>query len=182
MVEKKNRSVKEVIQNWREKSSFLSQGMIEKFIKEKSFKTATSGTVKLFLRQGLIQSLPKGTTVGMLSHIIFVFVENTKVVKNIYHRKIPLRDGMEDIGQRSLSLLGGLLSIGNGTLVGGALGGIVGMKIPILGNWSILLGGFVGSAFGYALGSKLGHLLFFPLKKIYSSVIHVFKDWHRKKK
>lgn len=162
--------------------SFLkNKKSIRNFIKEKTIKTATSGTVKLFLRQGFIQSLPKGTTAGMFSHVVFVLIENSKVVKSILRKEISLGDGLEDITQRSLSLMGGLISIGNGTLLGGALGAMLGLTIPYLGNWSILLGSFIGSAIGYAIGSKLGHLLFYPLKRIWSCVFLKKLSLFRKK-
>lgn len=156
---------------WKEK--VFTKGRIKKFIKEKSIKTATSGTVKLFLRHGFIQNIPKGTTVGMFSHIFFVLFENIKEATKIFRKEITFKHGLENIGQHSLSLLGGLLSIG----LGGTLGSIIGLMLPILGNWSIALGGILGSAIGYAIGSKLGHLFFFPIKKICTLTLAWIKNW-----
>lgn len=140
------------------------------FLKEKSIKSITTGSLHIALKSGLLHTIPKGTTAGMLGHIAWCFYEIGKLWYKIIKKEISPKNGLDLILECSISLLIGLLTISSGTFQGLVIGTMIGIQFPYLGRWSIGLGSLIGGAVGYMFGAKIGSFLYHHLKKMTKSI------------
>lgn len=125
-------------------------------------KAATAGALKVGVEKGIISVIPKGTPATVLANIAFVAIEDAKVIGKIFMGDISIKEGIEKIGQTTVSTAAGLLTMGKGVAVGAAIGTVFG---PI----GTAIGGFVGGTVGYLAGSKTGDILVKGAKKLCNS-------------
>lgn len=112
-------------------------------------KSAITGAIKVGAEKGLIRFVAKGTPAGRIANVVFVGVENAKIMYKIATGKIPAEEGLNRMEEVTISTAGGLLAMTKGASLGAAWGTVFG---PI----GTAVGGFVGGTVGYMAGSAVG--------------------------
>lgn len=97
--------------------------------------------------------IPKGTPLSTISNIAFVAVENIKVLGKVATGDLTASEGLEKMGQTTVSATAGLVAMRKGAAIGGAVG-------ILLGPVGTAVGGFIGGSIGYMAGSKVGKAVF----------------------
>lgn len=124
-------------------------------------KTVTAGTLQVAIRQGIIKGIPVATPAGVIANIACVGIENVKILGKIASGEISTTKGLDQMGRVTTSMVGGLVTMGEGASIGAAIGSIGG---PIGG----VIGGLVGGTIGYFAGSKVGDMVYSGAKKVAS--------------
>lgn len=122
-------------------------------------KSAAAGAIKVGIEKDIIKVIPKRTPLSTITNIAFVAVENTKVLGKVAAGELTASEGLEKMGQTTVSATAGLVAMGKGAAIGGAVG-------TLLGPVGTAVGGFIGGSIGYMAGSKVGKAVFEGAKKI----------------
>ena len=122
-------------------------------------KSAAAGAIKVGVEKDIIKVIPKGTPLSTISNIAFVAVENIKVLGKVATGDLTATEGLEKMGQTTVSATAGLVAMGKGAAIGGAVG-------TFLGPVGTAVGSFIGGSIGYMAGSKFGKAVFEGAKKI----------------
>lgn len=122
-------------------------------------KSAAAGAIKVGVEKDIIKVIPKGTPLSTISNIAFVAVENIKVLGKVATGELTASEGLEKMGQTTVSATAGLVAMGKGAAIGVAVG-------TLLGPVGTAVGGFIGGSIGYMAGSKVGKVIFEGAKKI----------------
>lgn len=122
-------------------------------------KSAAAGAIKVGVEKDIIKVIPKRTPLSTISNIAFVAVENIKVLGEVASGELTASEGLEKMGQTTVSATAGLVAMGKGAAIGGAVG-------TLLGPVGTAVGGFIGGSIGYMAGSKVGKAVFEGAKKI----------------
>jgi len=112
-------------------------------------KAAMAGALKVGSEKELITCIPKGTPTSQIADVVYVGVEDAKVVQKIATGELTLKEGTTEIQTTTVSAVAGLAASVKGTEVGAAIG-------TVLGPVGAAVGGFVGGTVGYMAGSKVG--------------------------
>lgn len=132
-------------------------------------KAATAGAIKVGVEKQIIKVIPKGTPASTIANIVFVAIENAKVLDKMMTGELSLKEGIEKIEQTTVATTAGLLAIGKGvTIIGAAAGAIFGLV-------GASIGGFVVGTVCYMAGSKLGETVVKGAQKIRDGVVKVAK-------
>lgn len=131
-------------------------------------KAAAAGAIKVGVEKKIIKVIPKGTPASTIANIVFVAVEDAKVVGKILTGELSLKEGIEKIEQTTVATAAGLVTMGEGTAIGAAAGAIFG---PV----GVAIGGFVGGTVGYMAGSKVGETIVKGAQKIRDCAVNVTK-------
>ena len=122
-------------------------------------KSAAAGAIKVGVEKDIIKVIPKGTPLSTISNIAFVTVENVKVIGKVATGELTASEGLEKMGQTTVSATAGLMAMGKGAAIGASVG-------TVLGPVGIAVGGFIGGSIGYMAGSKVGTAVYEGAKKI----------------
>lgn len=122
-------------------------------------KAAAAGAVKVGVEKGIITVIPKGTPAGTIANIVYVAVEDVKVIGKMVTGEYPLKEGLDKLEQTTVAVAGGLVAMGKGAEVGAAIG-------AVLGPVGAAVGGFIGGTVGYMAGSKAGEAVVKAHQKI----------------
>ncbi|MBQ8786957.1 MAG: hypothetical protein IJZ61_04910 [Oscillospiraceae bacterium] len=132
-------------------------------------KAATAGALKVGAEKGVIRFIPKGTPAATIANIAFVAIENVKILGKVATGKLTIKEGLEKMGQTTVSVTAGLAASAKGAAVGAAVG-------TVFGPVGTAVGGFVGGAVGYMAGSKVGEAVYNGAKKVAGKVVEAVKS------
>ena len=131
-------------------------------------KAAAAGAIKVGVEKQIIKVIPKGTPASTIANIVFVAVEDAKVVGKMMTGELSLKEGIEKIEQTTVATAAGLVAMGKGAAIGATAGAIFG---PV----GAAIGGFVGGTVGYMAGSKVGETVVKGAQKIRDGAVKVAK-------
>lgn len=131
-------------------------------------KAAAAGAIKVGVEKQIIKVIPKGTPASTIANIVFVAVEDAKVVGKMMTGELSLKEGIEKIEQTTVATAAGLVAMGKGVAIGATAGAIFG---PV----GAAIGGFVGGTVGYMAGSKVGETVVKGAQKIRDGAVKVAK-------
>lgn len=132
-------------------------------------KAAAAGALKVGVEKGIINVIPKGTPAGTIANIVFVAIEDAKILGKVATGELTLKEGIEKIEQTTVATAAGLMAMGKGAAIGAAIG-------TVFGPVGTAIGGFIGGTIGYMAGSKVGEVVVKcaqKLRKIVKDVIDV---------
>lgn len=122
-------------------------------------KAALSGAIKVGAEKEIIKVIPKGTPAGAIANVVFVGVEDAKIMAKIATGELSIREGVEKIEETTVATVGGIVAGAKGTEIGAAIG-------MTFGPVGAAIGGFVGGTVGFMAGSKAGELVVKGARKI----------------
>lgn len=131
-------------------------------------KAAAAGAIKVGVEKEIIKVIPKGTPASTIANIVFVAVEDAKVVGKMMTGELSVKEGIEKIEQTTVATAAGLVAMGEGAAIGAAAGAVFG---PV----GAAIGGFVGGTVGYMAGSKVGETVVKGAQKIRDGAVKVAK-------
>ena len=129
-------------------------------------KAAAAGALKVGVEKGVVPIIPKGTPAGTISNIVFVAVENAKIIGKMAKGELTPKEGVDKMQQTSISTVAGIVSSAKGAAVGAKLGAVFG---PV----GSAIGGFVGGTIGYMAGSKVGEKVVQGAQKIRDKSVEI---------
>jgi hypothetical protein len=130
---------------------------------------AVSGAVVVAAKNGWLGALLKNTPAGRIANIVYVGMENVKVLFKFATGELSGPEAIDAAGNVSCSAIGGLMGAGYGMAKGAALGTIFG---PI----GIAVGGFIGGVVGGMAGSTIGEAVYAGGKAIVKTAVSVIKS------
>lgn len=125
-------------------------------------KTAITGAIKAGVEKGVIKCIPKGTPAGAIANVVFVGVENAKILYKYGKGEITGSQALEKMEETTVSAAGGMIAMGYGAAKGGAIGMAVG------GPVGAVIGGFIGGTVAYMAGSAAGKVVVAARRKVTS--------------
>lgn len=140
--------------------------VVEKAVKtgaDFGIKAAVSGALKVAVEKGIIKCIPKGTPAQVIANIVYIGVENVKVIYQMAVGKMTLKEGIDKMQQTTVAATAGL----GGMFVGAEKGAMLGV---VLGPVGAAVGGFVGGTLGYMAGSKTGETVVKTMQKVRDKV------------
>lgn len=120
-------------------------------------KVAASGTLYTGVRKGMVPFLPRNLAAGSVTNIVFVGVENAKILYRMAVGELSVRKGLDAMGSTMVSMTAGLWGMAGEKA---ALAGAV-----VLGGPLGVAAGFVGGMVGYAAGSSIGRKMYSTVKE-----------------
>ncbi|MCH1624225.1 hypothetical protein [Fredinandcohnia quinoae] len=130
-------------------------------------KAALTGAVKVASERGLIAVVPKGTPIGAITTMVYVGVENAKLLGKVASGELSLREGLQKMEETTVSTTFGLISSAIGAAEGALIGAAALAWIPVIGpGVGAFIGGIVGGTVSYLAGSKVGEAVYSAHKKI----------------
>ena len=151
MTGKKNQEPNRDVQEWLDGSY---QGA-----KTIAVQTAATTAATIAVRKGLIEAIPKGTPAGMIANIVYVGIENTKVLYKMAKGEIGVKEGLVKMEEVTISASAGIY----GSMQGAAIGASWGSVVPVVGT---IIGGFVGAVVGGIAGSTAGEFIAKGVRKV----------------
>lgn len=112
-------------------------------------KAAAAGALKVGVEKEIIKVIPKGTPAGTIANIVYVAIEDVKVLGKMATGELTMKEGIEKLEQTTVSTAAGLVAMGKGAAIGAAMG-------TVFGPVGTAVGGFIGGTVGYMAGSKAG--------------------------
>lgn len=122
-------------------------------------KTATAGAVKVASERGVIHMIPKGTSMGTITNIACVTVENFKILSRVAKGEITMGEALDLMGCNTVAMTYGLKWGAGGV----GVGALALSWIPVVGP---VLGGVLGGTMGYMAGSNFGETIYQTAKKV----------------
>ena len=129
--------------------------------------------VTIAVRKGLLGALAKSTPVGKIAEVVYVGIENAKVVYKMAKGEIGIKEGLWKMQETTLSTVGGLVGATEGAAIGAALGSVV----PVVGT---VIGGAIGAIVGGMAGSTVGELVAEGSRKVYQASTSLVKKAYEK--
>ena len=114
---------------------------------------AISGAVTVAAKNGLLGAALKGTPAGRIADVVYVGIENAKVIYKFFKGEITATEAIDAMGNVTCSAIGGLMGAGKGAFIGAQVGMLAG---PV----GSAVGGFVGAVVGGMAGSKVGQAVY----------------------
>lgn len=124
-------------------------------------KAAITGAIKAGAEKGVIKCIPKGTPAGAIANVVFVGVENAKILYKYGKGELTGSQALEKMEETTVSAAGGMAVMGVGAAKGAAIG-------AVLGPVGAAIGGFVGGTLGYMAGSAVGGVVVKARRKLTS--------------
>lgn len=137
---------------------------------DSGIKVAVSGALTVGCKKGILKFIPQGTAPAIITNIAVVAVENVKVLGKVAKGELTIKEGLEKMGQTTVSTVAGLAT---SAVVGAGVGSAVG---TVLGPAGTIIGGFVGGAVGYMAGSKVGEAVWNGAKKVGTKIVETAKS------
>lgn len=120
-------------------------------------KIAASGTLHTMVKRGKVSFAPPETGANVITGIVFVGIENAKILLKMAEGKLSAVKGMDQMGKVTVAMTGGLL--------GKSI--IIKKVLKSLGTSMMGTGvGFVVGMVGYAAGSEIGSKIYSTAKKV----------------
>ena len=132
-------------------------------------KAALTGAIKTGAEKGIIKCIPKGTPAGAIANVVFVGVENVKILYKYGKGDITGRVALAKMEETTVSAAGGMIAMGYGATKGAAIGGTIGAFFGGIGApIGAAIGGFIGGTLAYIAGSAIGKVVVAARRKITS--------------
>jgi hypothetical protein len=131
-------------------------------------KAAVAGAVKVAVEKDIITVIPKGTPAGDIASMVYVAVEDAKILLRVAKGELTVKEGMYKIEQTTVSVIAGMVAMAQGAEIGAAIG-------LTFGPVGAAVGGFVGGTIGYMAGSKYGEVLVETAHKVHDGAVKVAK-------
>lgn len=140
-------------------------------------KAAITGAIKAGAEKGVIKCIPKGTPAGAIANVVFVGVENAKILYKYGKGEINGSQALAKMEETTVSAAGGMIAMGYGATIGAtkgaAWGAALGSVVPGVGNAigatvGAAIGGFVGGTVAYMAGSAAGKVVVEARRKVTS--------------
>ena len=128
---------------------------------------ATTGGITVAVKNGWFGKVLQGTPVGHIANAVCVGIENVKVLYRLGKGEITGKEALDQAGNATCSLVGGLVGAGLGATKGAAIGAGLG---SILGPIGSAIGGFAGGVVGSIAGSTVGQAVWSGAKAFCKSV------------
>lgn len=132
-------------------------------------KAATAGALKVGAEKGIITVIPKGTSADTIANIVFVAIEDIKIIGKFAAGEYTLQESYEALEETTVSTTAGIVASIEGTEIGAAIG-------SVFGPAGMAVGGFVGGTVGYMAGSKIGQNVIRGAQKIRNAVCEKVKE------
>lgn len=134
-------------------------------------KAAITGAIKAGAEKEVIKCIPKGTPAGQIANIVFVAVEDAKIIYKYANGDITWSDASNKLEETTVAAVAGLAAMGVGASKGAAMGAAMGAALaPITAGASVAfgaaIGGFVGGTLGYMAGSTIGKKIIEVKRKV----------------
>ncbi len=139
-------------------------------------KAAITGAIKAGAEKNIIKCIPKGTPAGSIANVVFVGVENAKILYKYGKGEITGNQALEKMEETTVSAAGGMVAMGYGAVKGAAIGTAVG------GPVGAAIGGFIGGSLAYMAGSAVGQAVVAARRKITSVAKKAVKGIYEKSK
>ena len=117
---------------------------------------AVTGGVTVAVKSGWVGKALRGTPVGTIANAVCIGIENVKILYKLGKGEITGAEALDQAGNATCSLLGGMAG---GAMLGSALG-------PIGGT----IGAIAGAVVGGIAGSTVGEMLYSGAKKVVKTV------------
>ncbi|MBQ7651541.1 MAG: hypothetical protein IJS15_11315, partial [Victivallales bacterium] len=127
---------------------------------------ATTGGITVAVKNGWLGKALQGTPVGHIANAVCVGIENVKVLWKLGKGEITGKEALDQAGNATCSLVGGLVGAAKGASIGAGLG-------TILGPVGSAIGGVAGSIVGSIAGSTVGQAVWGGAKAICKGVASV---------
>ena len=127
---------------------------------------ATTGGITVAVKNGWLGKALQGTPVGHIANAVCVGIENVKVLWKLGKGEITGKEALDQAGNATCSLVGGLVGAAKGASIGAGLG-------TILGPVGSAIGGVAGSIVGSIAGSTVGQAVWGGAKAICKGVARV---------
>lgn len=154
--------------------------VIEKALKTGSdtgIKAAVTGAVKVASEKGILKLIPKGTPASTIANIVFVSIENLKIMMQILNGEISLKDGFEKMCETTTSIICGIVVGGFGSGIGIVIGALVGTLLGPIGTAiGAGIGWVLGGMTGYSLGACIGNAIGKVAVAVANTAINVVKS------
>lgn len=124
---------------------------------------AATGGVTVAVKSGWLGKALQGTPVGTIANAVCVGLENVKVLYKLGKGEISGGEALDQAGNATCSLLGGMAGGTKGAAIGASLG-------TALGPVGTVIGGVAGAVVGGIAGSTVGEMIYSGAKKVVSTV------------
>lgn len=132
-------------------------------------KAAITGAVKTGAEKGIIKCIPKGISSNAIANVVFVGVENAKILYQYGNGDITGRQAINKMEETTVSAAGGMIAMGYGASGGAKIGGVIGTFFGGIGApVGAAIGGFIGGTLAYMAGSAVGKAVVAARRKITS--------------
>ena len=142
---KENRPLSEDMQDYFE-SSIKSGSNV-------GIQTAVAGAVVVAVKNGWVRVL-QSTPAGMIANIVYVGMENAKVMYKVLKGELSPLEGLDALGNVTTTVIGSICGAGHGFSLGAAIGTAI---LPGIGT---AVGGFIGAVAGGIAGSSIGSAIY----------------------
>lgn len=119
--------------------------------KDIGIQTAITGAVVVAARNGWIKIL-KNTPAGRIASIVYVTLENLKILYKVGKGELTLAEGLDAMGNVTTICVSSLICMKAGASIGAAIGTIFGPVGTVIGS---VAGGIIGGIAGNKIGSKI---------------------------
>lgn len=137
---------------------------------------ALSGAVKVAAEKGMLKIIPKGTPGGTIANMVFIGIENAKILGEISTGELSIKKGLNKMEEISTSTALGTFIATKGTVIGAKMGGVALSWIPFVGTGvGAGIGGVVGASVSYMAGSEIGKAAIKTTRKVRKKAKNVAK-------
>ena len=124
---------------------------------------AVSGGVTVAVKSGWLGKALRGTPAGAIANAVCVGVENVKILYKLGKGEITGAQALDQAGNATCSLLGGMVGGAKGAAIGASLG-------TVLGPVGTAIGGVAGAVAGGIAGSTVGEAIYSGAKKVVTTI------------
>lgn len=118
--------------------------------------SVATAALKVGVEKGAIKILPPGTPAGILADIVFVGMENGKVLKQVAEGEIAAYEAFNAMEETTIAAVAGITASAEGAEIGMAVGTAVGTVLGLEGS---VVGCAIGGIIGYIAGSAVGRMI-----------------------
>ena len=124
---------------------------------------AVTGGVTVAVKSGWLGKALRGTPVGTITNAVCIGIENVKILYKLGKGEITGTEALDQAGNATCSLLGGMAGGAKGAAIGASLG-------ATLGPVGAAIGGVAGAVVGGIAGSTVGEMIYSGAKKAVKAV------------
>lgn len=132
-------------------------------------KAAAAAALKVGVEKGIVRAIPKGTPAGAIANIVYVAIENVKILGKVGIGELTVKEGLNKMEQTTVATVAGIAATAKGTAIGSTIG-------SVLGPVGTVVGGFVGGTVGYIAGSKIGETAVKGVQKVTETAIEFVNE------
>jgi hypothetical protein len=130
---------------------------------------AVVGGLVVAVKNGWLGTLLKQTPAGRIANIVFIAMENAKIVYKLGRGELSTREALEAMAETTTVAIVSLAWAAEGMLLGAEIG-------LVLGPWGALVGGFVGGLVGGFAGGAVARTMFAGYKVVTKAATNVVKE------